>query len=524
MGEKGASLLRRIVFGLWLTLLFTAMLILASEIQLAEASGTIYIRADGSVEGTPNIFSEGNITYTFTENIFDEIVIERNNIVVDGAGYTLQGSGNGTGVRMGVHTGTRSNITIKNMEIESFEYGIHLVNCTGITVKNLTLANEKGIILAFTKNSTIAKNNITDNQYGIVLVMSSHNRISGNNITNNHWSGILLLGSSDFNIISGNNVSANDGGGIRLSESTYNTITWNNIMANNLGGVSLWYSDHNTIKGNTVTTHKRDIHDAGISLDTSYGNTIKGNNIINNSRGFALIGPTASQRNIIYHNNILDNDEIYIYGSHNTWNSGYPSGGNFWGNIGEDSNYDGIADTSYCIDGDRDCYPLMGVFSSFETSHIKSVNVISNSTIEDYWYFESNSTIIMHVTNMTTRQRSGFCRVCVPKDLISPNYVVTVDGVEPHYVDYLLYDNCTHRWVYFAYDQSAHTLKIVLAHILFGDLNNDEIVDMHDIGIAASTFGSHPDHPRWNPQYDLNEDSEIDLADLLLIAKNFGTP
>jgi hypothetical protein len=45
---------------------------------------------------------------------------------------------------------------------------------------------------------------------------------------------------------------------------------------------------------------------------------------------------------------------------------------------------------------------------------------------------------------------------------------------------------------------------------------------MRDIGIAAFTFGSYPDHPRWNSKYDFNEDSEIDLADLLLIAKNFG--
>ncbi len=50
------------------------------------AQGTIYIRSDGSVEpeGTP-IFSLDNVTYTFTDNINVSIVVERNNIVVDGA-------------------------------------------------------------------------------------------------------------------------------------------------------------------------------------------------------------------------------------------------------------------------------------------------------------------------------------------------------------------------------------------------------------------------------------------------------
>ena len=62
------------------------------------AEETIYIRADGTVEGTDKIQRDGNI-YTFTGNINESIVVERDNIVVDGAGYTLQGPGiSGTGI------------------------------------------------------------------------------------------------------------------------------------------------------------------------------------------------------------------------------------------------------------------------------------------------------------------------------------------------------------------------------------------------------------------------------------------
>lgn len=64
---------------------------------------------------------------------------------------------------------------------------------------------------------------------------------------------------------------------------------------------------------------------------------------------------------------------------------------------------------------------------------------------------------------------------------------------------------------------------IAITRLLFGDLNDDGIVDMRDIGVIAIAFGSYPSHPRWNPQYDFNEDLEIDLTDLLIIAKNFGT-
>jgi hypothetical protein len=59
-------------------------------------------------------------------------------------------------------------------------------------------------------------------------------------------------------------------------------------------------------------------------------------------------------------------------------------------------------------------------------------------------------------------------------------------------------------------------------HTLQGDINRDGIVDMKDIGIAASSFGSYPGHPRWNSAADLNADGKIDLKDVALVAKNFG--
>ena len=36
------------------------------------------------------------------------------------------------------------------------------------------------------------------------------------------------------------------------------------------------------------------------------------------------------------------------------------------------------------------------------------------------------------------------------------------------------------------------------------DINNDGVVDMLDISIAAYAFGSYPGHPRWNPLADVN--------------------
>jgi len=84
--------LKKIAIRILLTILLTSVVTLAFNIQPAKASGTIYIRADGSVEGTDKIVTADNVTYTFTGNIImsgaNGIVIERDNILLDFPGLT----------------------------------------------------------------------------------------------------------------------------------------------------------------------------------------------------------------------------------------------------------------------------------------------------------------------------------------------------------------------------------------------------------------------------------------------------
>jgi parallel beta-helix repeat protein len=164
--------LKRIVSGTMLAFLLIGMLTLAFNIQPVKASGTIYIRADGSIDPpTANITSMDNVTYTFIGNIYESIFVERDNIVVDGAGYTVQV----TYIHVGISLSGRKNVTIKNMEIKAAFYGIDLYSSS---------------------YNSIVGNNITNNTRGIFLYSSSYNSIVGNNITNNHY-GIDLSGSSD---------------------------------------------------------------------------------------------------------------------------------------------------------------------------------------------------------------------------------------------------------------------------------------------------------------------------------------
>ena len=182
-------MLRKTVSGIMLALLLMGMLALAFSIQPVEGwSGTVYIRADGSIDPPDApISTVNNVTYTLTGNITnitinaDGIVVERSHIIIDGAGYTVEGAGIGGG--RGFFLSGITNVTIKNTNIKHFWAGIWFQN---------------------SNNNTISGNNITNNTEGIRLFSSSNNTIVGNNITENNDDGIWL-GSSSGNKFYHNN-------------------------------------------------------------------------------------------------------------------------------------------------------------------------------------------------------------------------------------------------------------------------------------------------------------------------------
>jgi len=160
------------------------MLVSLPQIEVVKAQGTIYIRTDGSVEGSDKIQREGNI-YTFTDDIFDEIVVEKSNITVDGNGYTLHGSGIGYGFSLY----DIDNVTIQNISIQNFTNGIHLQISFNNTISGNTIKNNffYGIDLTYSYDNIISGNNITNNGLGILFSGGSHNVISGKLLGHLHW-------------------------------------------------------------------------------------------------------------------------------------------------------------------------------------------------------------------------------------------------------------------------------------------------------------------------------------------------
>ena len=147
------------------------------EIGIVKAESTIYIRADGTVEGTDKIQRDGDV-YTLTGDISGGIKVEKNFTVIDGAGYTLQGNGEGRGVSITM------GVTVQNLRIITFAYGIAAVYDNTI-LGNYIADCDAGIWILGGSNNTIKNNTLANNTNGISIAYSGGNHvISENNMIN----------------------------------------------------------------------------------------------------------------------------------------------------------------------------------------------------------------------------------------------------------------------------------------------------------------------------------------------------
>ena len=151
------------------------------KVVKAESITSIFIRADGTVEGTDKIQREGEI-YTFTENISGSIVVQRDTIVVNGKGHSLIGRG-GTGIQLV----NRNNVHIQNLEITGFDEGIYFSKCYNNSISGTEMINNtNGLELHYSFNNSIFFNRIMNNSgFGIVLNGSEQNHIDSNGFVNN---------------------------------------------------------------------------------------------------------------------------------------------------------------------------------------------------------------------------------------------------------------------------------------------------------------------------------------------------
>ena len=280
-------------------LLFILMFTLYSmfKTQKVKANGTIYIKADGSINPPDApIQSEDNYTYTITRDIFNKtILIEKNGTIIDGKNHKLKGSGIYV-PNDGFHISRVSNVTIKNVKITNYYSGVSLELCDNIVISN---------------------NEIINNSYAVYSSWCECCKLIGNRMAYSQGGCVYLVNSKDFTIIN-NEIFNNNVYGIRISSSLYCRIINNNI-SNNRYGIYMRLN--------------------------SNGNSIYHNNFINNQ---VLIENSKNNKW----------DDGYPSGG-NYW-SDYACVDLYSGPYQNETRNDGIGDTPYIIDEDNmDRYPLM---------------------------------------------------------------------------------------------------------------------------------------------------------------------
>ena len=158
VGHKRATLL--------LLLILQSVFLTFSSLRVVEASGTIYIKADGSIEGTDKITRNGNL-YSFTSDIYGSIVVEKDNVVVDGMGHSVDGTNIGLAQQLegiGILVESQNEVTITNVTVQHFQYGIYVNRSS---------------------NNLLTETNSENNINGVVIENSSQTRIRKSQITNN---------------------------------------------------------------------------------------------------------------------------------------------------------------------------------------------------------------------------------------------------------------------------------------------------------------------------------------------------
>ena len=342
----------------------------------AQSPEAITIKASGNVEGTDKIQRDGDV-YLFKGSISGSIVVERDNMVLDGAGYVLQTSSD-WGV--GVDIRDRNNITVKNLTIKGAlgRCGILLINAINCKIsQNNIIDNLNGIEMTDTSSrnwitenriqnnsvgmeiysvhpgsdNTISENVVLNNHFGMQVKDFLNTDIFGNNITSNTWGLGLGLGSGST---ARNNVMENNTYGFRafnvqavnVDVDTSNTVNgkpiiyWvdqhdktvpadacyvaligctgikvENLNLNgNLEGVFLGSTSDSEIINNWISNNL-----FGVNFDASSNNTISGNHITGNENGINL--RWKSTNNTIQGNHITANTAIGIYIAESDTNS-----------------------------------------------------------------------------------------------------------------------------------------------------------------------------------------------------------
>lgn len=313
------------------------LLLLANLIQLEATTqyAVIYILEDGSIavlppDASPKIERISDNVYTLTGDIYGRIVVQRDNIVIEGAGFRLYGSTLGTWAYtgVGINITGRANITIRNLAISFYEAAIYVEGSANVYAEYISVGNAySGIYALSSSNITVWGSEFSYIDDRAVCIEDSNNA--------------SVIGNSFTDVFRA----------VHVYNSTYVSITGNEVRGWNKTyyGIYLYRTRYSNIASNIVEGRY------GIYVFLSDNNMIY-NNFFNNSVwNFAVVsGRNSWSVDPSEGRNILGGDKI-------GGNAYILAGGDGYSQTCPDENNDGFCDLPLSLDGtdkNVDLYPL----------------------------------------------------------------------------------------------------------------------------------------------------------------------
>jgi parallel beta-helix repeat protein len=266
-------------------------------------------------------------------------------------------------------------------------------------------------------------------------------------------------------------------------------------------------------------------------------NLIMNNNITYNNNGIYLLG--GAIYNTVHRNNFVSNSkQAYSEYLGNIWDSGYPSGGNYWndylgvdeygGQYQNETGSDGIGDTPYLIDADdKDRYPYMKLCGPIHD--IAITDIIPSKTVVGQNYSLNVNAIL---TNQGCPTETFNVTTYANTTIIETKEVTLTSGNSA---------TITFTWNTTGFAYGNYTISAVADTVpgetdtedntliggwvfvrIPGDINADGTVDVFDAVILSGAAGSKPGDSNWNPNADINDDLMIDLFDAVILAGHAG--
>lgn len=186
-----------------LTILVLGLMVLCTsqtKFARAQLSSPICITPSGSVNPAwAPILHVGEI-YKFTANLYNTpLIVEKNNIIVDGQGFTLRGPGSGVAINL-----TCINVTVENFCISGWNIGVLGVFDNNMIIGN-NFTNNDGNLAIYANDYRVISNNMGEPRM-VARIVGNNTIIAKNQIRLVHCAIGFWISSSSGTVFEANEV------------------------------------------------------------------------------------------------------------------------------------------------------------------------------------------------------------------------------------------------------------------------------------------------------------------------------